>query len=190
MGHRLSKIYTRTGDNGSTGLSNGGRINKDHIRVSAMGDIDELNSVIGMVLALGTESAIQRILMKVQHELFDLGGELSLPGYALISEAQVLDLENQLDVLNQALTPLKEFILPGGSQSAACCHLARSVCRRAERCLVSLNHQEPISKYILQYVNRLSDLLFVVARTLNKHEKQPDILWKSETDNQQAPTTE
>jgi len=181
MGHRLSKIYTRTGDEGSTGLSNGGRINKDHIRVTAMGDVDELNSVIGIVLAAGIDPAISEILKKAQHELFDLGGELSLPGYALMNADQVLNLEQQLDALNEELTPLKEFILPGGCQSAASCHLARSVCRRAERNLVALNRQEPVSKYILQYINRLSDLLFVIARVLNQLEHQPDVLWKSET---------
>jgi len=178
MGNRLSKIYTRTGDKGTTGLSDGSRVTKDHARIVAIGDTDELNSVIGIVLAQDLESNIRDTLTNIQHTLFNLGGELSLPGHQLMSQQHVTFLENQLDALNKNLEPLKDFILPGGTQTAASVHLARTVCRRAERSLITLHSKEPISEYILQYVNRLSDFLFVLARHVNKHSGHPDILWR------------
>lgn len=178
MGNRLTKIYTRTGDKGTTGLSDGSRVTKDHARIVAIGDIDELNSVIGIVLAQELELKIRDVLLNIQHTLFNLGGELSLPGHQLISQQHITYLENQLDTLNENLEPLKDFILPGGTNTAAYIHLARTVCRRAERELITLNNKEEVSEYILQYVNRLSDFLFVLARHINKHSGQPDILWQ------------
>ncbi|WP_455199706.1 cob(I)yrinic acid a,c-diamide adenosyltransferase [Kaarinaea lacus] len=180
MGNRLSKIYTRTGDKGTTGLSDGSRVNKDHARIKAIGDIDELNSVLGIVLARDLEAGIQDILINIQHDLFNLGGELSLPGHRLIGQQHVTDLEQQLDNLNENLEPLKDFILPGGTPAAAYIHLARTVCRRAERSLISLHNEVAVSEFILQYVNRLSDLLFVLARHINKQNGHPDILWQAE----------
>ena len=178
MGNRLSKIYTRTGDKGTTGLSDGSRVSKDHTRITAIGDIDELNSVIGIVLSQEIESNLSNILTNIQHTLFDLGGELSLPGHTLISQQHAEYLEEQLDKLNEDLEPLKDFILPGGSTTAAFVHLARTVCRRAERNLISLHHTEEVSEYILKYLNRLSDLLFVLARYINKDNGHSDILWQ------------
>ena len=178
MGNRLSKIYTRTGDKGTTGLSDGSRVPKNHHRITAIGDIDELNSVIGIVLAQDIEPDTRAIFTRIQHTLFNLGGELSLPGHQLISQQHVTYLENQLDDANKDLEPLKDFILPGGTQAAAYIHLARTVSRRAERNLITLHHEEPVSEYILQYMNRLSDLLFVLARHINKQSGQPDILWQ------------
>ena len=178
MGNRLTKIYTRTGDKGTTGLSDGNRVPKDHARIIAIGDVDELNSVIGIVLAQDLDTHTGEILTNVQHALFNVGGELSLPGHSLITQQHETYLEDQLDKLNEDLDPLKDFILPGGTQSAAYIHLARTVCRRAERNLISLHHNEPVSEYILQYVNRLSDFLFVLARHINKHSGQADVLWQ------------
>lgn len=178
MGNRLSKIYTRTGDKGTTGLSNGNRVPKNHTRIVAIGDIDELNSVIGIVLAQDLESNTRDILISIQHTLFNLGGELSLPGHQLILQQHITYVEHQLDILNEHLEPLKDFILPGGTQTAAYVHLARTVCRRAERSLISLHNEEPVSEFILQYVNRLSDFLFVLARHINKQNGHPDILWQ------------
>jgi cob(I)alamin adenosyltransferase len=181
MGNRLSKIYTRTGDKGTTGLSDGSRVAKDHTRIAAIGDIDELNSVIGIVLAQeGLDSNIHDTLTYIQHSLFNLGGELSLPGHPLISQQHVTQLENQLDALNNNLEPLKDFILPGGTPTAAYVHLARTVCRRAERSLISLHGKEPVSEFVLQYLNRLSDFLFVLARHVNKQSGHYDILWQQE----------
>jgi len=177
MGNRLSKIYTKTGDKGTTGLSDGSRVSKDHMRITAIGAIDELNSTIGLILTACQDHEAKQLLTKVQHKLFNIGGELSLPGYELISESHVRWLEHRLDELNANLAPLKDFILPGGSPAAAYCHLARSVCRRAERDLVSLKTQEDVSEAILHYVNRLSDFLFVLARHINKQDGHPDILW-------------
>jgi cob(I)alamin adenosyltransferase len=180
MGHRLSKIYTRTGDDGTTGLGDGTRVSKDSPRVEAYGTVDELNSVIGLLLTHTLPEEIHECLVGVQHRLFDLGGELCLPGHTAIKQHHVNELEQVLDDLNANLSPLKDFILPGGSAAAAVCHVARTVCRRAERRIISLGKQEQISELIVQYVNRLSDLLFVIARTLNVQAGRQDVLWGSE----------
>lgn len=178
MGHRLSKIYTRTGDDGSTGLGNGTRVGKDHARIEAIGAVDELNSVIGLVLCEDLPETIRGALIAIQHRLFDLGGELSVPGRQVIQDQQVCELETLLDELNGALEPLKEFILPGGGRAAALCHVARSVCRRAERRAYRLAKRETISPVGLRYLNRLSDLLFVIARALNRASGNGDVLWR------------
>jgi cob(I)alamin adenosyltransferase len=178
MGHRLSKIYTRTGDDGTTGLGDGSRVKKTHPRVEAMGAVDELNSVIGILLTHEVPEDIRAPLTDIQHELFDLGGELSIPGRTAITEAQVGRLEATLDQLNAGLAPLKEFILPGGTQAAAMCHLARAVCRRAERRVHQLAENESISAVAAKYLNRLSDLLFVIGRVLNARHGRNDILWQ------------
>lgn len=178
MGHRLSKIYTRTGDDGSTGLGDGSRTRKDSPRVEAYGTVDELNSVIGMVLASGPAEPVRACLEPVQHDLFDLGGELCMPGMALVDDAAVERLERTLDEFNADLPMLKEFILPGGGPGAAACHLARTVCRRAERRIVTLAATEPVRPELLRYVNRLSDLLFVIARVLARADSGSEVLWK------------
>jgi cob(I)alamin adenosyltransferase len=195
MGHRLSKIYTRTGDDGSTGLGDGTRVRKDHARVEAFGTVDELNSVLGLLLTEELPAPLRAALLDIQHELFDLGGELCVPGRAVITdaqgrasvaggrmpgatEAQVTRLEELLDGLNSGLAPLKEFILPGGTRAAALAHLARTVCRRAERRAITLNAMEPVAPTTLKYLNRLSDLLFVLARSLNTLAGEPDVLWQ------------
>jgi cob(I)alamin adenosyltransferase len=179
MANRLSKIYTRTGDAGTTGLGDGTRVAKDSLRVIAMGDVDELNSVIGLMLCEPIPERVAAVLVRIQHDLFDMGGEICMPGYAMIKAARVTALEAQLDEWNDTLTPLKEFILPGGSRAAAYCHLARTVCRRAERQMTTLNNQEKITEISLQYINRLSDLLFVLCRILNKEAGVPDVLWNN-----------
>ena len=177
MGNRLSKIYTRTGDDGTTGLGDGSRVEKDSLRVETFGTVDELNSIIGLVLASGVNDAVRDCLTRTQHELFDLGGELCMPGYTLIPETCVDQLEAELDRFNEDLPPLKDFILPGGSESAARCHLARTVCRRAERLMVSLAKIEDINEVSLRYLNRLSDLLFVIARVLARANGGSEVLW-------------
>ena len=179
MGNRLSKIYTRTGDDGTTGLGDGSRAEKDCERIEAIGAVDELNSAIGIALTHSLPEAIQQALTQIQHQLFDLGGELSIPGYDLLTLEQVDRLEEVLDELNKDLSPLKDFILPGGTAAAAACHFARCVCRRAERRLVTLSHYEEISDASLMYLNRLSDLLFVMARSINKQSGHGDVLWQS-----------
>ncbi len=179
MGHRLSKIYTRTGDNGTTGLGDGQRVNKTHARVEAMGDVDELNSALGVLLTETLPDRVRETLTMVQHELFELGGELSIPGAAFITAADATRLETVLDELNATLKPLKEFILPGGTRAAALCHLARAICRRAERRIVALAALEPLSPHARAYLNRLSDLLFVAARYLNAADQSPEVLWKA-----------
>lgn len=179
MANRLSKIYTKTGDAGTTGLGDGTRVAKDSLRVAAMGDVDELNSIIGLMLTEPTSTEINKVLTRIQHDLFDMGGEICMPGYAMIKQERVTALENTLDKWNDTLTPLKEFILPGGSRAAAYCHLARTVCRRAERTMTTLNNQEKITEISLQYINRLSDLLFVLCRILNKEAGMPDVLWQN-----------
>lgn len=179
MGNRLSKIYTRTGDQGTTGLGDGSRINKDSLRVEAMGDVDELNAVIGIMLTGQLPETIRQTLTRVQHDLFDLGGEICIPGHAMVKAERVTDLENILDALNDVLEPLKEFILPGGVQAAAYCHLARTVCRRAERTLIKLGRAEAVTEVSLQYINRLSDLLFVMCRSINHAAGVSDVLWKN-----------
>ena len=179
MANRLSKIYTRTGDGGSTGLGDGTRVAKDSLRVVAIGDVDELNSVIGLLLTEPISNKIRDCLTRVQHDLFDMGGEICMPGYAMIKAERVTALETVLDEWNDTLSPLKEFILPGGSRAASYCHLARTVCRRAERTMTTLNNQEKITEISLQYINRLSDLLFVLCRILNKEAGVPDVLWNN-----------
>jgi len=177
MGNRLSKIYTRTGDKGTTGLGDGSRVDKDSLRVETFGTVDELNSLVGLILASDLDELVRNCLTRTQHELFDLGGELCMPGYVLVPEDCVDQLEADLDNFNQDLPPLKDFILPGGSESAARCHLARTVCRRAERLLVSLAKIEDINEVSLRYLNRLSDLLFVIARVLARSNGGSEVLW-------------
>lgn len=178
MGYRLSKIYTRTGDDGTTGLSDGSRIDKDSLRITAIGSIDELNSLLGQVISEDIDQPSHDVLIEIQHRLFDMGGELSMPGQNIMLTASVSWLEQQLDKMNAHLEPLKDFILPGGCKAAAVCHVARSVCRRAERDVVSLSAKEEVSNVITGYLNRLSDLLFVMARFFNKSSGQSDILWQ------------
>lgn len=179
MGNRLSKIYTRTGDDGTTGLGDGSRVNKDSLRVDAMGDVDELNSVIGLMITEGVPYILQEQLTQIQHDLFNLGGEICIPGYVILQTERIENLEEAIDTLNDDLEPLKEFILPGGAKAAAYCHLARTVCRRAERKLIELHRTEKVTEISLQYLNRLSDLLFVMCRMINKEAGVADVLWKN-----------
>ena len=184
MGHRLSKIYTRTGDSGTTGLGDGSRVPKDSARIEAIGTVDELNSSLGLLLSENVPDEVQTLLVQIQHELFDLGGELSIPGHVAIGEQHVTRLETNLDAFNADLPSLKEFILPGGSRAAALAHIARTVCRRAERGLVALAQAEqlPAAAVPQRYLNRLSDLLFVLCRVLNRHANRDDVYWqKSQT---------
>jgi len=178
MGHRLTQIATRTGDDGTTGLGDGSRTRKDSLRVAAMGDVDELNSTIGLLLTEPLPDDIREALLDIQHDLFDLGGELCIPGFENLAESQVARLDALLLRYNATLPRLQEFILPGGSRSAAIAHIARTVCRRAERAIVSLGGEEAIRPACRQYVNRLSDLLFVLARVLNRHEGGTDLQWQ------------
>lgn len=184
MGNRLSKIVTRTGDQGETGLGDGSRTSKDSLRIDAIGEVDELNSAIGLLLSetfpQSLDEAARDALIQVQHDLFDLGGELCIPGMEIIKEAQVLCLETWVEQFNAPLPPLKEFILPGGTRAAAHAHLARTVCRRAERAVVRLAHVEAVADGPRQYLNRLSDLLFVLGRALNQAAGGGDVLWKHE----------
>jgi len=180
MGNRLSKIYTRTGDDGSTGLGDGSRVDKDNLRIEAIGTVDELNCSIGALLCHTLPDATQSALTNIQHSLFDIGGELCIPGSTVITPDRVDRLEQLLDTLNEELSPLKEFILPGGSPAAAACHQARAVCRRAERRTHSLMKTEDINPVSLKYLNRLSDLLFVMARHINKTAGIADVLWEHE----------
>lgn len=177
MGNRLSKIYTRTGDKGETGLGDGSRTAKDSLRVEAFGTVDELNSILGLLLASKLPDGVEPLLTRLQHELFDLGGELCMPGTTLIPESYVEDLEKTLDALNADLPPLKDFILPGGSEAAARCHFARTVCRRAERRVVSLAEVEDVNPVSIRYLNRLSDLLFVAARVIARSDGGQEVLW-------------
>lgn len=178
MGNRLSKIYTRTGDDGTTGLGNGERVAKDSKRVEAYGTVDELNSLIGLILAEGDLlPEAESCLTRIQHELFDLGGELCIPGSDAISAGAVKNLEESLDNFNAELPPLKDFVLPGGTRSAAVCHVARSVCRRAERRVLRLAKEESVNENSIRYLNRLSDLLFVLARALNRNAGHSEPLW-------------
>jgi len=178
MGHRLSKITTRTGDKGETGLGDGTRVPKDHRRIVALGDIDELNCALGLVLAEELPAALRAALGEVQHDLFDLGGELSIPGHAMLKAERVQFLEGETEKWNQDLAPLKEFILPGGSRAAAAAHLARTVCRRAERSVVALGKKQAVTTEARQYLNRLSDLLFVAGRVLNRAAGVGDVQWR------------
>ncbi|MEY2632142.1 MAG: hypothetical protein RIR00_796 [Pseudomonadota bacterium] len=177
-GNRLSKIVTRTGDAGTTGLGDGSRVGKDSLRIDAIGEVDELNSCLGVLLCETLPDAVRSALLDIQHDLFDLGGELCLPGMTVMQPAQVSRLEQQAEDFNADLPRLKEFILPGGSRAAAHAHLARTVCRRAERSIVHLGHSEPVSDVLRRYLNRLSDLLFILGRTLNKAEGRGDVLWQ------------
>jgi cob(I)alamin adenosyltransferase len=178
MGHRLSKITTRTGDKGETGLGDGSRVPKDHPRVAALGDVDELNSALGVLLAEELPPPLREALAPVQQDLLDLGGELSIPGHALVKGERVQALEVHLENWNKQLQPLKEFILPGGSRAAAAAHLARTVCRRAERSVVALARTDKVSEGARQYLNRLSDLLFVAGRILNQAAGVGDVQWR------------
>jgi cob(I)alamin adenosyltransferase len=179
MGNRLSRIYTRTGDDGSTGLGDGVRVPKEHLRVEAYGTVDEANSSVGVVLAVpGLPETVRNCLVEVQHDLFDLGGELSVPGMRMVDAGYIERLERELDAFNENLPPLKEFILPGGGAAAAACHVARTVVRRAERRLWALARAESVAPELPQYLNRLSDLLFVIARVLARHEHGSEVLWR------------
>ncbi len=178
MGYRLSKIYTRTGDAGATGLGDGSRVGKDAPRIAALGEVDELNAVVGLLLCEELPDEVRGLLTGIQHDLFDLGGELSVPGGAFLKDTQPARLETAIDRFNGELAPLKEFILPGGTRAAALTHHARTVCRRAERAVVALAHNESVSEPARQYLNRLSDLLFVLARWLNRHAGCGDALWQ------------
>jgi cob(I)alamin adenosyltransferase len=180
MGNRLSKIATRTGDNGTTGLGDGTRVGKDSLRVHAMGDVDELNSHIGVLMCEDLPSVMKEEFKSIQHDLFDMGGELCIPGYTMITEAQVTRLDGLLAKYNADLPPLKDFILPGGSRAAAIAHVCRTVCRRAERAIVSVGNAETINDAPRQYMNRLSDLLFVISRVLNRYAGGSDVLWEKD----------
>ena len=184
MSNRLTQIATRTGDDGTTGLGDGSRVPKDHLRIHAMGEVDELNSTLGVLLAEPLPEAVRELLVVVQHELFNLGGELSIPGFELLKDAAVLHLDQALAEHNAALPRLKEFILPAGTRSAALAHVARTVARRAERSVVALAATEPVRAAPRHYLNRLSDLLFVLARVLNRANLDglggDDVYWQSE----------
>ena len=178
LGNRLSKIYTRTGDAGTTGLGDGTRVSKNAPRIHALGDVDELNSAIGLLLCEDLPPGAREQLVSIQHDLFDLGGELCIPGFKNISEVQVKRLEDILDAYNADLPPLKDFILPAGSRGASLSHLSRTICRRAERSVITLGAAEDVSELVRQYLNRLSDLLFVLGRVLNRHGGGGDVLWQ------------
>jgi len=178
MGHRLSRIVTRTGDAGSTGLADNTRVGKTDMRIAALGEVDELNCQIGVVLSLKPPRGIAAALARIQNELFDLGGEISLPGAQMVSDEYLTRLETDAQTFNKKLPPLKEFVLPGGNQAAAAAHLARAVCRRAERALWTLHGQSPLNPNAPRYLNRLSDLLFIVARTLARTKNGKEVLWK------------
>lgn len=181
MGHRLTKIYTRTGDDGTTGLGDGDRVPKTHVRIEACGTVDETNSALGLVLAITQlPENVRTLLTRIQHELFDLGSELAVPGYRVIQQSHIDVLERELDALNESLPILKEFILPGGGPAAAACHFARAVARRAERAVWKMLETEAGAREVPQYLNRLSDLLFVVARVLARHEHGTEVMWKRE----------
>ncbi len=177
-GNRLSKIVTRTGDTGTTGLGDGSRTTKDSLRIDAIGDVDELNSSIGLLLCEELPARVRAALLDIQHDLFDLGGELCLPGMAIMKDAQVARLEELVDEFNRDLPMLKEFILPGGTRPAAIAHLCRTICRRAERSMVRLNTAEPLSDAARRFINRLSDLLFILGRQLNRAGGRGDVLWQ------------
>ena len=181
MGKRLTKIYTRTGDDGTTGLGDGSRVSKDDARVVAYGTVDELNSQLGLLLAEEVPAAVRTLLHEVQHHLFDLGGELCIPGHEAIGEEHVAWLERSLDGFNETLPPLEDFILPGGSRAAALCHVARTVCRRAERAVITLSREgTTVPPFSARYLNRLSDLLFVTARVLARHDGGGEVLWQKD----------
>ena len=179
MGNRLTRIYTRTGDDGTTGLTDGSRLSKSSLRIEALGEVDELNSVLGMVLAHELPPGVRDGLSEVQHDLFNLGGELATPGLELLETGRVAWLESTLDGFNATLPPLKEFILPGGGRAASVCHLARAVCRRVERRLVALGHEDSVRPLLREYLNRLSDLLFVLCRVLAREVGEGEVFWRS-----------
>ncbi|MFO1205637.1 MAG: cob(I)yrinic acid a,c-diamide adenosyltransferase [Burkholderiales bacterium] len=178
MGNRLSKIVTRTGDQGTTGLGDGSRTPKNSPRIEAVGEVDELNSTLGVLLTEVLPAEVRACLVEVQHDLFDLGGEIATPGFSLVTDAHLARLDDALEVFNRDLPPLKEFVLPGGSRPAALAHVARSICRRAERRVVAVAAQEALSALNQRYLNRLSDLLFVLARVINRGLDVPDVLWQ------------
>lgn len=178
MSDRLSSIITRSGDEGSTGLGDGSRVSKNADRIHALGDVDELNTIVGLLRCEALPQGVDAFLAEVQHDLFDLGSELAVPGYQALQPAQLDMLEQQAAAWNEALTPLKEFILPGGCRAAALAHQARSACRRAERAVVALAQRETVSDAARRYLNRLSDLLFVLSRYLNRQAGEPDVLWR------------
>lgn len=190
MGKRLTQIATRTGDAGTTGLGDGRRVDKDHLRICAMGDVDELNSEIGVLLTedipVSVAVELKKLFSKIQHDLFDLGGELCIPNYTLLKEEQVAQLDQWLEKYNSILPRLEEFILPGGTRAAAQAHVCRTVCRRAERSIVKLGRNEDINDMPRQYVNRLSDLLFVLARVLNRAAGGSDVLWHHQKDSEES----
>jgi len=179
MGNRLTKIYTRTGDAGDTGKADGARVSKDDCLIHAQGDIDELNSFIGLLASKVDENALSQLILKIQHDLFNIGAEISL-SQPLITAKDVEYLEQQLDHYNADLPPLKEFILPGGGEVASLCHVARAVCRRAERNLVTLDKEHGMGSELLAYINRLSDLLFVLARVLTRNAGEKEVYWQSD----------
>lgn len=180
MANRLSKITTRTGDDGSTGLGDGTRVQKSAPRIQLMGDLDELNSAIGVLLAEELAPAARERLIRIQNQLFDFGGEICIPGHRAISAQHVLYLDEAAAALNSVLPPLREFILPGGTRAAALCHVARTIARRAERGLIVLGSQENVTDESKQYLNRLSDFLFILARNLNRDAGRADVLWQRE----------
>ncbi|HET9576376.1 MAG TPA: cob(I)yrinic acid a,c-diamide adenosyltransferase [Usitatibacter sp.] len=177
MANRLTKIVTRTGDDGTTGLGNGSRVGKDSARIAVLGDLDELNSALGCVIAEGPPEQLRSVFASIQNDLFDLGGEISIPGRSALWEAHVQQLERVIERLREPLPTLKDFVLPGGSRAAAACHLARAICRRAERSLVALGRVEAVSDLSIRYLNRLSDALFLAARTLNAEAGHPETIW-------------
>ena len=177
MGNRLSKIYTRTGDAGTTGLGDGKRVSKNSLRIHALGEVDETNAIIGLLLCEELPEDVRVLLTNVQHDLFDLGGEVCIPGMSMITGKQVTHLEEELDRFNEPLEPLKDFILPGGTRAAALSHQARTICRRAERDVLALHESEPVSGESLAFLNRLSDYLFTAARFANHHESVQDVPW-------------
>ena len=180
MGYMLSKIYTRTGDKGTTGMADGRRIDKDDVQVDVIGNVDELNSIMGMLICKTEDIKLADIFITIQHDLFNLGGQISMPDMKLLSAERTVWLEQKLDEMNQDLPPLKEFILPGGTEAAATCHLARSVSRRAERSIVSLGKNMNVSADVQAYINRLSDFLFVAARVLSRQQGGKEVYWNSE----------
>ncbi len=177
MANRLSKITTRTGDDGSTGLGDGSRLKKSHARIAALGEVDELNCVVGLLLTAEIADQHRLVLVNIQNALFDLGGELSIPTFRALTEKHIVFLDRLIGELNAGLPPLKEFILPGGSVAAAHCHVARAVARRAERSVVALSESEDVSAFAIQYLNRLSDLLFILARVINRNQGVGDVCW-------------
>ncbi len=178
MANRLTRIYTRTGDDGTTSLGDGSRSTKESTRIEAIGTVDELNSCIGVLLTENLEPEMRDNLENIQHDLFDLGGDLSIPDRVSMSKAQVTNLEDKLDQYNSTVPALKEFILPSGTRAAALCHVSRTVCRRAERCVIRLSRTETVAPFIIQYLNRLSDFLFVLCRILNHQQGVGDVLWQ------------